>query len=272
MKICVLVKAVPDAAAPVRLLPDSGRVDRSGETDLNPFDAHALEAAVRLREGGELPVDEIVAVTMGPESAAQALQKALSLGADRSLQLTDPRLEGSDVVGTGHALAAVLQPEAPDLVLLGAQSRDGECGVLATVVAEHLRMPALTQVVKLEVADDDGRVGDNTPALLLERQAEYGYDTVRVPLPAVIAVADTLNEPRYRSLKAIMAARRKPQEVLTLSDVGLDPALVGEAGALVSCGEHREPAARPAGTVVTDTDPDATVALMLTWLQERKLI
>lgn len=216
------------------------------------------------------PVDEIVAVTMAPASAAQALQKALSLGADRSLHLSDARLAGSDVVGTGYALAAVLKREAPDLVLLGAQSRDGECGVLATVVAEHLRMPALTQVVKLEVDGEGGAGG--APALLLERQAEYGYDTVRLPLPAVVAVADTLNEPRYRSLKAIMAARRKPQDLLTLSELELDPELVGAAGALVSCGEHREPPARPAGTLVTDTDPDATVALILTWLQERKLI
>ena len=108
MKICVLVKEVPDAAVEKRINPSTGRLDRSGEKNLNPFDTHAIEAAMQLKEGGAVEVDEVVAVTMGPETAVRALHKAVSLGADRSTHLTDEGLAGSDVNGTGYALAKVL--------------------------------------------------------------------------------------------------------------------------------------------------------------------
>ena len=127
MKICVLVKEVPDAAVRKRIDSATGRMDRSGERNLNPYDTHAIEAAMQIREGGAVEVEEIVAVTMGPESAVRALHKAVSLGADRSLHLCDDALAGSDVAATGYALAAALRREAPDLVLLGQQSDDGEC-------------------------------------------------------------------------------------------------------------------------------------------------
>src|SRR5690349_9449190 len=105
VKICVLVKEVPDAAVRKRIDGSNGRLDRSGERNLNPYDTHAIEAAMQLREGGAIEVDEIVAVTMGPESAVRALHKAVSLGADRSLHLTDDSLAGSDVAATGYALS-----------------------------------------------------------------------------------------------------------------------------------------------------------------------
>jgi len=126
VKICVLVKEVPDAAVEKRINPSTGRLDRSGEKNLNPFDTHAIEAAMQLKEGGAMEVDEVVAVTMGPDSAQRALQKAVSLGADRSLQLTDDALAGSDVNGTGYALAKALESEAPDLVLLGLAAPRGD--------------------------------------------------------------------------------------------------------------------------------------------------
>ena len=203
MKICVLVKEVPDAAVEKRINPSTGRLDRSGEKNLNPYDTHAIEAAMQIREGGTIEVDEIVAVTMGPESAVRALHKAVSLGADRSVHLTDDGLAGSDVAATGYALAKVVEKEQPDLVLLGQQSDDGECYTIGAVVADHLKMPSLTQVIKMDVSDG---------GLRCERQAEYGYDTVQVQLPAVISVGDAINEPRYPSLKAIMGARKKPLE------------------------------------------------------------
>jgi hypothetical protein len=114
VKICVLVKQVPDAAVEKRMDPATGRLDRSGETNLNPFDTHAIEAAMQVREGGAVDVDEIVAVTMGPESAFRALHKAVSLGADRSIHLTDEALAGSDVCATGYALAKVLEERTED--------------------------------------------------------------------------------------------------------------------------------------------------------------
>ena len=126
-------------------------MDRSGERNLNPYDTHAIEAAMQIKEGGVLEIDEIVAVTMGPPSAVRALHKAVSLGADRSVHLTDAALAGSDVAATGYALAQALRREEPDIVLLGQQSDDGECYTVGAVVADHLEMPSLTQVIKLDV-------------------------------------------------------------------------------------------------------------------------
>ncbi len=263
MKICVLVKEVPDAAVEKRIDPSTGRLDRSGEKNLNPFDTHAIEAAMQLKEGDSVDVDEVVAVTMGPASAVRALHKAVSLGADRSVHLTDPALEGSDVAATGYALAKALEREQPDLVLLGQQSDDGECYTIGAVVAEHLRMPSLTQVIKLDAADG---------ALRCERQAEYGYDTVEVRLPAVISVGDAINEPRYPSLKAIMGAKKKQLDTLSIADAGIDAERVGQGGSRVECGNFHAPPAKAAGQIIEDEDTDETVARIVAWLDERKLI
>ena len=237
MKICVLVKEVPDAAVQKRIDPSTMRLDRSGEKNLNPFDTHAIEAAMQIKEGGAIPVEEVVAVTMGPESAVRALHKAVALGADRSVHLTDDALAGSDVCATGYALAKVLESESPDLVLLGQQSDDGECYTIGAVVADHLQMPSLTQVIKIDVTDGK---------LRCERQAEYGYDTVEVELPAVISVGDAINEPRYPSLKAIMGAKKKPLDAKATGDVGIEADRVGEAGSKTT-GPRAQPAARQGG-------------------------
>jgi electron transfer flavoprotein beta subunit len=263
VKICVLVKEVPDAAVDKRINPQTGRLDRSGEKNLNPYDTHAIEAAMQLKEGGAVEVEEIVAVTMGPESATRALHKAVSLGADRSIQLTDDALAGSDVQATGYALAETLRKENPDLVLLGQQSDDGECYTIGAIVADNLQMPSLTQVIKLDVQDG---------GLRCERQAEYGYDTVQVELPAVISVGDAINEPRYPSLKAIMGAKKKPLEKVGTGDVGIDAGRVGTDGSQVQCGDFKAPPSKSAGTIIEDEDTNETVEKIIAWLDERKLI
>ncbi len=266
MKICVLVKEVPDAAVEKRIDPSTGRMDRSGEKNLNPYDTHAIEAAMQIREGGSVQVDEIVAVTMGPESAVRALHKAVSLGADRSVHLSDPALAGSDVAATGYALSKALESEQPDLVLLGQQSDDGECYTIGAVVADHLKMPSLTQVIQMDVD------GWPAPDLRCERQAEYGYDTVQIELPAVISVGDAINEPRYPSLKAIMGAKKKPLESVATGDVGIEGSLIGEDGSRVQCGDFHDPPAKAAGQVIEDEDTNETVEKIVSWLEERKLI
>ena len=263
MKICVLVKEVPDAAVEKRMDPNSKRLDRSGEKNLNPFDTHAIEAAMQIREGGAVDVDEIVAVTMGPDSAVRALHKAVSLGADRSVHLSDEALAGSDVVATGYALAQALKAENPDLVLLGQQSDDGECYTIGAVVADHLQMPSLTQVIKIDVEGG---------ALVCERQAEYGYDTVEVELPAVISVGDAINEPRYPSLKAIMGAKKKPLETLAAGDVGIEAGRVGYDNARAHCTAFNAPPAKAAGQIIEDEDTNETVEKIVAWLEERKLV
>ena len=263
MKICVLVKEVPDAAVQKRIDPNTMRLDRSGEKNLNPFDTHAIEAAMQIKEGGAIPVEEVVAVTMGPDSAVRALHKAVALGADRSVHLSDEALEGSDVCATGYALARVLESESPDLVLLGQQSDDGECYTIGAVVADHLKMPSLTQVIQIDVTDGK---------LRCERQAEYGYDTVEVELPAVISVGDAINEPRYPSLKAIMGAKKKPLDSKANGDVGIDAGMVGEGGSKTAVLALNPPPAKEAGEIIEDEDTNETVEKIVAWLDERKLI
>ncbi len=263
MKICVLVKEVPDAAVEKRIDPGTKRLDRSGEKNLNPFDTHAIEAAMQIKEGGAVPVEEVVAVTMGPESSVRALHKAVSLGADRSVQLTDATLAGSDVCASGYALGQVLKKESPDIVLLGQQSDDGECYTMGAVVADHLQMPSLTQVIKIDV--EDGK-------LVCERQAEYGYDTVEVELPAVISVGDAINEPRYPSLKAIMGAKKKQLDTLSAADAGIEADRVGENGSRTQVLNLSPPPAKEKGTIIEDEDTNETVEKIVAWLDERKLI
>ena len=263
MKICVLVKEVPDAAVQKRIDPGTMRLDRSGEKNLNPFDTHAIEAAMQIKEGGAIPVEEVIAVTMGPDSAVRALHKAVALGADRSVHLSDAALSGSDVCATGYALAKVLESESPDLVLLGQQSDDGECYTIGAVVADHLQMPSLTQVIKIDVTDGK---------LRCERQAEYGYDTVEVELPAVISVGDAINEPRYPSLKAIMGAKKKQLDAKATSDVGIDGSMVGEGGSKTAVLALNPPPAKEAGEIIEDEDTNETVEKIVAWLDERKLI
>src|SRR5438309_1218164 len=243
--------------------PSTKRLDRSGEKNLNPFDTHAIEAAMQIKEGGKADIEEVVAVTMGPESAVRALHKAVSLGADRSVHLTDEALADSDVSATGYALAQVLKTESPDLVLLGQQSDDGECYTIGAVVADHLQMPSLTQVIKIDSQGD---------SLRCERQAEYGYDTVEVQLPAVISVGDAINEPRYPSLKAIMGAKKKQLDTKTVGDVEIDTGKVGSDGSRTRVLSINPPPEKQAGEIIEDEDTDETVEKIVSWLDERKLL
>jgi electron transfer flavoprotein beta subunit len=209
MKIAVCVKAVPDAASGRRIDPATKRLDRSGELTISEWDAFPVEEALKLKESaGD---GEVVVVSMGPERALDALRKTLAMGADRALLISDPSLEGSDLLGTAKALAAALAQERADLVLFGQQSADGGGACLWAAVAERLRRPVVSQVSELSL---DGK------ALTGKRQTEYGYDTIRAQLPAVVAVADSINTPRYPSLKGIMGAKKKPQETLAADAVG----------------------------------------------------
>jgi len=209
MKIAVCVKAVPDAAGGRRIDEGTKRLDRSGELVLSDFDSHAVEEALRVREAaGE---GEVVVVSLGPERAGDAVRKTLAMGADRSVLVSDDAFAGADLVVTARALAGALEREAPDLVLFGQQSADGDGACLWAAVGELLRRPAISQVSELQVGPG---------AVTGKRQTEFGYERVRAPLPAVVAVSDAINEPRYPSLKGIMGAKAKPQETLAAGDVG----------------------------------------------------
>jgi len=259
MKIAVCVKQVPDAAAPKRLDPATKRLDRSVEGAINPFDVHAVEEALRIKEGGE--GGEVVLVSMGPAKAGESLRKALAMGADRVVLVTDDAAEGSDLLGTAKALAAALAREEADLVLFGQQSSDSDGAVLWAAVAEKLRRPVISQVAELTLAD--GKVRG-------KRQTEFGYDVIEAPLPAVVAVSDAINDPRYPSLKGIMGAKSKPQETVTASDLGVAADEIGESGKRTEVYAVGDPP--PRGDSVKIEDDGGAAEKIVEYLVERKLI
>jgi electron transfer flavoprotein beta subunit len=259
VKVLVCVKEVPDASAPKRIDPQSFRLDRSVPGTLNEFDAHAIEEGLRLKEaGGE---GELVIVLMGPARAADSLRKALALGADRAVHVADDALAGSDLVATSKALAKAVEREEPDLVLFGQQAGDSDGAVLWAAVADRLRLPVISQAASLELAGGKAKV---------KRQTEYGYDVIEAPTPCVVAVSDAINEPRYPSLKGIMGAKKKPQDAVTATDLGLDPAEVGEAGSKTEVYAVGEPPPRGESKRIEDNG-DAAEAI-LQYLTEKKLV
>jgi electron transfer flavoprotein beta subunit len=258
MKIAVCVKQVPDATAHKRLDASTNRLDRSGEGALNPTDVNAVEEALRIKEahGGEA-----IVVSMGPEKAMESLRKALAMGADRAVLVADSAAAGSDLVATGRVLAKALEREEADLILFGQASSDADGAVLWAAVAEHLRRPLVSQVAELTL--DGGSVKG-------KRQTEFGYDVITAPLPAVVAVSDAINEPRYPSLKGIMGAKSKPQETLSLADLGVDAGDAGEAGSATAVLALSPPPAK-SGQVKIEDDGSAAEQIVA-YLTEKRLI
>ena len=258
MKIAVCVKQVPEGARK-RIDPATKRLDRSGEAALNPYDAHAVEEALRVKEAtGD---GEVVVVSMGPERSADALRKALAMGADRAVLVSDEGLAGSDLVATSAALGKALELEAADVVLFGQQGSDSDGAVLWAAVAERLRRPLISQVAELTIKD--GSVSG-------KRQTEFGYDVIEAPLPAVVAVSDAINEPRYPSLKGIMGAKRKPQETLRLGDLGLGAGEAGEAGSRTEVVGLADPPAR--GEARKIEDDGSAAEQIVEFLAEKRLL
>jgi electron transfer flavoprotein beta subunit len=257
MKIAVCAKYVPETSG--RIDPQTNRLDRSGDGALNPFDVNAVEEALRLKEAsGE---GEVLIVSLGPERALEAMRKALAMGADRVLLVSDDAAAGSDLVATSKLLAAALEREQPDLVLFGQQANDSDGAVLWAAVADRLQRPLVSQVA--ELTRDNGKLRG-------KRQTEYGYDVIEAPLPAVVAVSDAINEPRYPSLKGIMGAKKKPQETVSLSDLGIDAAGAGEAGSRTQVIGLGDPPAR--GDTVKIEDDGSSAEKILAFLQEKKVL
>jgi electron transfer flavoprotein beta subunit len=257
MKIAVCVKAVPEQAR--RIDPETKRLDRSGEPALNPFDTHAIEEALRLK--GDDAGTEVVLVSMGPERALDALRKGLAMGADRVVLVNDEAAAGSDLVATSHALAKALEREQADLVVFGQQANDSDGAVMWAAVADRLRRPLISQVAELTRADGTVRG---------KRQTEYGYDVIEAPLPAIIAVSDAINEPRYPSLKGIMGAKKKPQDTVSLADLGLEGDRAGEAGSRTEVYALKDPP--PRGETQKIEDDGSAAEKIVAFLQERKAL
>ena len=258
MKIAVCVKQVPDATVHKRLNPGPHRLDRSGEAALNATDVNAVEEALRLKEshGGE-----VVVVSLGPEKTMDSLRKALAMGADRAVLVSDEGAAGSDLLATSYALAKALEREGADLVLFGQQSSDADGAVLWAAVSDRLRRPMVSQVAELTL---DGA------SLTGKRQTEFGYDVISAPLPAIVAVSDAINEPRYPSLKGIMGAKSKPQEVVSLADIGVEADRVGSAGSRTTVRSVAPPP--PKSGQVRIEDDGSAAEKIVEYLAEKRLI
>jgi electron transfer flavoprotein beta subunit len=259
MKIAVCVKQVPDATAVRRLDPATKRLDRSGEGALNATDLNAVEEALRVRDAqGD---GEVVLVSLGPAKAMESLRKALAMGADRAVLVADEAAAGSDLVATSYALAKALERESADLILFGQASSDADGSVLWAAVADRLRLPVISQAAELTIGDGSVRG---------KRQTEFGYDVIEAPLPAVVAVSDAINEPRYPSLKGIMGAKKKPTEELSLPDLGVEAERAGEAGSRTTVVALAPPA--PRGDQVKIEDDGSAAEKIVAYLAEKRLI
>ncbi len=253
MKIAVCVKQVPDTWAEKRLRADDSTLDReAADGVMNELDEYAVEEALRLVEahGGEA-----VVVSMGPDRAAETVRKALSMGADSGVHLVDDTLHGSDALATSYALAEVLSGRGFDLIIFGSESTDARMSVVPAMVAERLNLPQVTFAQKVDIDGSTVRI---------ERQTEYGFDTVEATLPAVVSVVEKINEPRYPSFKGIMAAKKKPVETLSVADAGLDASRLGASAAWSAVAQFADRPPKSAGTIVADDgDGGAKIAEFL---------
>jgi electron transfer flavoprotein beta subunit len=247
VKIAVCVKQVPDTWAEKKLKADTSTLDReSADGVLNELDEYAVEQALQLVEanGGE-----VVIVTMGPERAAETLRKAISMGADAGIHVLDNNLAGSDAIATSAVLAKALEGRDFDLIIFGSESTDARMSVIPAMVAERLGLAQVTFAQKVNV---DGTT------LTAERVTDYGFDTLSATLPAVVSVVEKINEPRYPSFKGIMAAKKKPVETLTATDLGLDPSVVGAGAAWSAVADFAARPPKPAGVVISDEGSGGT--------------
>ena len=259
MNIVVCVKQVPDTAVERTLRPGDGTLDRQAPDGLiNELDEYAIEEGLRIAEsqGGEVTI-----FSMGPAKAAESIRKALSMGADRAVHLSDEALAGSDALATSAAMAAALQQVGFDLVICGSESTDARGGVLPAMLAERLGVAQLTLASRVDIEGS---------SVTVRRVSDDGYAVVTGSLPAVVSVVEKINEPRYPSFKGIMAAKKKPVQTLSLSDLGIATDSVGLGGSVTEVTDFAARPPRAAGVVVTDEGDGGTKAAA--FLAERKFI
>ncbi|MEP6759044.1 MAG: electron transfer flavoprotein subunit beta/FixA family protein [Actinomycetota bacterium] len=246
MNITVLAKYVPNPTGTPELGPDNLLVRTGGDGALDPGDEYGLELALQLVEasGGEVTV-----VSMGPDEAIAGVQRALAMGAHKGVLITDPALRGADALVTARVLAAAIARQPADLVIAGAESTDGYTGTVPVTMAELLGMASVTAVRRLEVDADGFRI---------ERQTESGYDVLRAPVPTLVTVTAGATEPRYPSLKGIMAAKAKPMERLTAADLGVEDLDASQSVAIVT-----DAPPKAGGEIVSGEDAIGRIADLL---------
>jgi len=260
VKIVVCIKQVPATGADKRYT-DDFRLDRSSvEAIINPLDEYAIEQALRLVDAGA--ADGVTYLSMGPDQAAEALRRALAMGGDDAVLVTDAALAGADEWATATVLAAALEKLAPDIALMGMASDDARGSLVPGAVAAKRGVPLLSYGAELAIRDGTARI---------RRLSATGFDWIEAPLPVVATVTDQVGEPRYASLKGIMAAKRKPLETWSLSDLGIDAGSL-RGGALTRVTGSRPPEAKPPTERIENVAAADAAARIADWLAARKLI
>jgi electron transfer flavoprotein beta subunit len=258
MNVIVCVKQIPDPASPGELDASTKTLKRDGKLILDESDGYGVEMALQLVDaagGGEVSI-----VSMAPNGEVSGMRTALAMGAAKGILVSDPELAGSDALTTAKVLAAAVQKlGGADLVLAGTESSDGYTGTVPEQMAEVLGLPSVTFAKKVTV---DGST------LSVERQTEEGYDEVTCSLPAVVSVTAGVVEPRYPSFKGIMAAKSKPVDTVTASDLGVTP--VGWAGAGQEIVDVAQAAEREAGEIIEDDGE--TYTKIVEYLDKLKVI
>jgi len=261
MNIVVCVKYVPDATGD-RKFEGDGTVDRVGVDGLlSELDEYAVEQALQIKE--KLADDtEVTVLTVGPEKAVDAVRKALQMGADKGVHVSDEAIAGSDALGTSLVLAEAVKKLDHDLVMCGMSSTDGAMGVVPAMLSERLGLPGVTFGSSVEI--DGGTVK-------IRRDGDAATVMVEATLPAVLSVTDQTGEARYPSFKGIMAAKKKPVETWSLSDLGVEAEKVGLSAAWTTVESTDERPPRSAGEIVTDEDGSGATALV-DFLASKKFI
>jgi len=266
MNIVVCVKYVPDAQADRTFNASDNTTDRENVDGLlSELDEYAIEAALKLVEAGE---GEVTVVTVGPDQAADAIKKALQMGADKGVHIKDDAIHGSDAPATSLVLAEAIKKLSadgqPDLVITGMASTDGTMGVVPTMLAERLGLPAVTYASELTV---EGGTGGS---VTIRRDGDVSTQTIEASLPALVSVTDQINEPRYPSFKGIMAAKKKPVETWGIADLGVDASQVGLDAAWTKVASFAARPPRTQGTIVADEGDGGQK--LAAFLAERKFI
>jgi electron transfer flavoprotein beta subunit len=262
MNIIVFIKQVPDTATRIKIAADGKNIEEADVTwIISPYDEFAIEEALKIKEGKG--AGKVTVVTMGGERAATSLRNALAMGADDAVHLQDAAFEGSDAFSTAKILAASLKDRPYDILFFGKTGVGMDQSQVPAMVAELLNLPLVTQIAKLEL--NDGKA-------IAHREIEGATERVEVSLPAVLAAEKGLNEPRYPSLKGIMAAKKKPLEVINASTLGIQPVEVGSQGSNVTLVSLSLPPARQAGKILKGDAKEMAKELVRLLHEEAKVI
>ena len=262
MDILVCVKQVPDTTE-IKINYETNTLIREGVPSIvNPFDAYALEVAVRLKEkhGGTVTV-----LSMGPEQAKAALKECLSVGADTAYLLSDRAFGGSDTLATSYILASAIQSlDKFDLIMCGKQAIDGDTAQVGPEIAEHLDMPQVTYTLDADVTEE-GKV-------IVKKETETGYEMVETQTPALLTVVKTEFEPRMASVKAKIAANRKPIHVITSQDITIDLTRAGLKGSPTKVKKTYTPPMKGDSVVIKEETAKESVDKLIAILDEKSII